>query len=187
MWALVSFGKAKISGEMIPDGSVGRPDAPANRASERVCFLVPGEVFDGCLTFDRDEGKFGWVWRIEGGMQFLAWLQRLGAQQRVKLVVGALRRPGGQALWSRGRQDDDDGGGSSGTEVPLQIPVQLGARGDDLKSPRHAPPKSGNATHPGGGSPHRTAWPFQAMAALGGSDMLPRLRGRGRCTLARAI
>ena len=51
------------------------------------------------------------------------------------------------------RQDDGNGGGSSGTEVPLQMPVQLGARGDDLKSPRHAPPKSGNATHPGGGVP----------------------------------
>ena len=74
-------------------------------------------------------------------------------------------------------QDDGDGGGSSGTEVPLQMPVQLGARGDDLKSPRHAPPQIGQCHAPRGGSLHRTAWPFQAMAALGGSDMLPRLGG----------
>ena len=61
MWALVSFGKAKIAREMIPDSYDRRPDAPANRASERVRFLVPREVFDGCSTFDREEGKFGWV------------------------------------------------------------------------------------------------------------------------------
>ena len=86
--------RSSIAGEMIPDGSDGRPDAPANRALERVRFLVPREVFDGCSTFDRDEGKFGWVRRIEGRMRFLAWLWRWGAQQRVRVDVGVLRRPG---------------------------------------------------------------------------------------------
>ena len=74
MWALVGFGKANISGEMVPDGSVGRPDARGNRALEGVCFLVPREAINGCLTLRREEGKFGRVRRIEGRMGFLAWL-----------------------------------------------------------------------------------------------------------------
>ena len=74
MWALVGFGMANISGEMVPDGSIGRPDARGNRASEGVRFLVPREAIDGCSTLGREEGEFGRVRRIEGGMGFLAWL-----------------------------------------------------------------------------------------------------------------
>ena len=95
MWALVGFGMANISGEMVPDGSVGRPDARGNRASEGVRFLVPREAIDGCSTLGREEGEFGWVRRIKGGMRFLAWLWRWGVQQRVTLVVGAAEETGG--------------------------------------------------------------------------------------------